>query len=204
MHIEVPHHAETLLAVSVGALLATIGGFLATLFESHLRRREREKTSALLLGEVLSALKITVKLLEQAHARGDPFGPITIRMVAAVRREVQTYERNRESLYDLRDRECRIAIHSLVASVTVAIDGITEANEAITRLQASSVASASKIDPRLNAYVAGREQSFEFLMALEKRFDQSLLKLAPVAGVTFLDYEDIYGTQDPTFRSQQA
>ncbi len=204
MHIEVPHHAETIWAVVVGALLATVGGFLATLFETHLRRREREKTSALLLGEVLSALKITLKLLEQAHARGEPFGAMTIRMVAAVRREVQTYERNRESLYDLHDRECRIAIHSLVASVTVAIDGITEATEAIARLQAASPGRAGEMDPRLAAYAAGREQSFEFLMALEKRFDQSLLKLTPIAGVTFHEYGDIYGTQDPTFRPPQS
>ena len=203
MHIEVPHEAETLLAVSVGALLATIGGFLATLFEAHIHRREREKTSALLLGEVLSTLKITVKLLEQAHARGDPFGPITIRMVAAVRREVQTYERNRESLYDLRDRETRIAIHALVASVTVAIDGVTEATDAIGRLQASAVPGAAP-DPRLAAYVAGREQSFGFLMSLEARFDAAIRKLAPVAGVTFHDFEDIYGGQDPTFRPQHG
>src|SRR5689334_15009189 len=46
MKVEFPefaHHADTLIAVAVGAVLATIGGFVATVLEARLHRRDREK-----------------------------------------------------------------------------------------------------------------------------------------------------------------
>ena len=47
---------ETLWAVIIGALLATVGGFVATQFERMMHRRERERNAALVCGGVLSAL----------------------------------------------------------------------------------------------------------------------------------------------------
>jgi hypothetical protein len=92
----------TLWAVIVGAILATVGGFAATQLEAHFRRRERERSAALLFGEVLSVIEIITVLTNETREHGDPFGPVTSRMLRAVRRETEVYERNRESLYDLR------------------------------------------------------------------------------------------------------
>jgi hypothetical protein len=43
---DLPFHSETLWAVVLGALLATLSGLVATQFEAHLRRREREHDAA--------------------------------------------------------------------------------------------------------------------------------------------------------------
>ena len=92
---------ETLWAVILGAILATIGGFVSTTYEASFRRRERERGSALLFGEILSILELMIDMAKAARGRGEPYGTWTMRLLRAVRREAETYERNRESLYDL-------------------------------------------------------------------------------------------------------
>jgi hypothetical protein len=43
-------HSDTLLAVVIGAVLATVSGIAATQLEAYLKRRERERDAALLFG----------------------------------------------------------------------------------------------------------------------------------------------------------
>ena len=52
---------STLLAVILGAILATIGGFVATAMERYLDRREKEQNAALFFGEILSSLAIIIR-----------------------------------------------------------------------------------------------------------------------------------------------
>ena len=58
-------HADTLAAIVIGALVATVSGVLANQVEAHFRRRERERLAALLFGEVFSTLRV---ILEGAEA----------------------------------------------------------------------------------------------------------------------------------------
>ena len=93
---ELPHELQTLLAVSIGAVLATIGGFIATLLEARLRRLDRERTAALTFGEVLASLRLILRAADEAHGRGEPFGPLTLRLLRGARREVDAYERSND------------------------------------------------------------------------------------------------------------
>jgi len=77
---------DTLAAVIIGAVLATLGGFAATQIEGHLRRRERERSAALLFGEVLSVIELLTNLADQARGRGDPYGGFTMRMTRGLAR----------------------------------------------------------------------------------------------------------------------
>src|SRR5215510_3127200 len=94
---------ETLLAVVLGAVLATAGGFSERQFERLVQRREKERSAALLFGELLNAMRIIMTLADEARGRGDPYGPITLRFIRGAQREVDIYDRNRETLLDLRD-----------------------------------------------------------------------------------------------------
>src|SRR5580704_4579749 len=98
---------DTVWAVVLGAVLATLGGFLATQLEGYFRRRERERGSALLFGELLTVIALLLKISDESRGRGDPYGPLTMRLLRGVQREAETYDRNRESLYDLRDGSLR-------------------------------------------------------------------------------------------------
>ena len=119
-------HGDTLLAVVVGALLATLSGVLANQFEAAMHRRERERAAAMLFGEVISSLLV---LLDSAHAArgvGDPYGPVTRRILQSARREIDIYERNRESLLHLREPSLRVDIHTLMVRISMPLDGVLD------------------------------------------------------------------------------
>src|SRR5947209_1556822 len=122
MRLEYPdfgHGGETLIAVVLGALLATISGLIANQWETHQRRRERERSAALLLGEVLSTVQVLLESAERLRQLPPPYGPVTRRTLRAARQEIGIYERNRESLVDLRDPALRADLHRLTVQIAM-------------------------------------------------------------------------------------
>ena len=177
---EFGHEASTLIAVGMGAVLATIGGFLATLFEARMHRRHRERTAALTLGEILASLRLLIRAAEDAHGVGDPFGQLTLRLLRAARREVEAYERSRSALADLRETDLRLSIHARVMRISLAIDGVLEADTGDVR-----------------------EGSYEYLLEIAPGLDDLVRRLVPVAGQPIDPYDalshaptGIVGTRD--------
>jgi hypothetical protein len=164
---EVPHGTETLLAVALGAVLATIGGFIATLLEARLRRGDRQRTAALTFGEVMSSLALLVKAAQDAHGHGDPFGTVTMRLLRAARREVEAYERSRPALPDLNDADLRLAVHAVMSRMALALDGV--------------------IDDARND--AEREQAYGYLLSIAPNLDPLVRRLVPLAGQPITPYE---------------
>ena len=167
---ELSPHADTLAAVVLGAFLATVSGVIANLFEARVRRRERERSAALLFGEVLSTLRVMLEGADAVRHRGEPYGPVTQRMLHTARRELDIYDRNREALMDLQDARLRADLHRLAVRLAMPVDGILDSL-------------AAEVDD------AVRDRSFEFLL-------QSLADLAPiverlgrVAGTSFAHYD---------------
>ena len=152
---------ETLLGVTVGALLASVGGLLSGRFEQHLRRREREQSAAQLFGEILAALELILRLANQARGRGEPFGPITQRFLKAAHRETQIYDRNRETLFDVRDPALRARTHLLLLQLSLSLDALFETTQALAEAAAKAGPHAAT-DPAADP----RGASFDFLMQL--------------------------------------
>jgi hypothetical protein len=125
--LDLSPHAETLAAVVVGALLATASGVVANQLEAWFKRRERERTAALLFGEVISTLRVILEGAELTRRVGRPYGPVTRRMLLAARREIDIYERNRESLLDLRDAKLRVDLHNAMMRISLPLDGVIDA-----------------------------------------------------------------------------
>jgi len=136
-------------------VVATLGSFAASLYEHRHFRREREADAALVFGELLHALSLHIQVLRDAHSRGDPFGPITIRMARAVRREVEIYDRNRERLFGVRDATLRLHTHALMARLTFALERVLDATEAL----ATSPTEAERAE-----LTVARGQAYEFLV----------------------------------------
>ena len=118
--------ADTLTAVVIGAVLATLGGLVATQLEAILRRREREHSAALLFGEILSVIELLMGFTVDAKARGEPYGPMTMRLIRAIEREIDIYDRNREGLYELRDQATRARIHTMMVRMRASVDGLLD------------------------------------------------------------------------------
>lgn len=119
-------HADTLAAIIIGAMVATVSGVCANVLEAHVRRKERERSAALLFGEVFSTLRVILEGAEASRARGEPYGPVTRRMLHAARRELDIYDRNREALMDLRDGRLRAEMHGLAVRLAMPLDGMLD------------------------------------------------------------------------------
>ena len=189
--------AETLWGVVIGALLATVGGFAATQMEAVLRRRERERSAALLFGEILAALDLITRITDETRGRGEPYGPLTMRMLRAVRRETEAYDRNREQLYDLRNAKIRAQIHGLMVRITLALEGIADAASQIAAVQAA-MSALNPDDParrdlasQLAALAENRHATFDFMMEAAGQIKPIVAVLRPLARQTFDEHEAV-------------
>jgi len=117
---------QTIAGVVIGAVLATAGGFVASQLEHHFRRRERERSAALLFGEILFSVRLILRVADQSRTRGDPYGPLTLRMIKAAQSEIEIYSRNREALFDLRSPTLRAEMHGLFVQMAMTLDGVIE------------------------------------------------------------------------------
>jgi hypothetical protein len=194
----------TLIAVTLGALLATLGGVIATQLENQVRKRERERNAALLFGEVLSTLELILKLADESRARGDPYGALTMRLVAGARREMDIYDRNREGLYDLRNANIRVRIHGLAIRVAMALDGVLEATPEIAGVELSAKApglskkAKDELAERLDRMRASRAASFDFALEIAEQFKPVVGELGVLAKHSFEAMERIARTVDGT------
>jgi len=182
---------STLIAVTLGALLATLGGVIATQLENRVRKSERERNAALLFGEILSTLELILKLADESRGRGDPYGPLTMRMVAGARREMDIYDRNREALYDLRNAAIRVKIHGLAIRVSMALDGVLEATPEIAAVELTAKTpgltkkAKDEIAERLERMRASRAGSFDFAIEMVEQIRPVVGELGALAKHSF-------------------
>lgn len=197
---------ETLWAVVIGAVLATVGGFAATRVEQYFRRRERQRGAALLFGEILSVIELLMGVADDSRARGDPYGQLTMRLLRATRRETDAYDRNREQLYDLPDAKLRALIHALMVRLTLTLDGIFEGAAAIDAAEATAK-TMDAADParaellsRLDAMRETRSTGFDFAVETVAEIRPIIAVLQPLAKESFEAYSTV--VDRPTALSQ--
>lgn len=181
---------NTLWAVFLGAILATIGGFSATLLERHLDRRERERDAALFFGEVLSTLAIIVRFADETRKIGDPYGPVTMRLLRSARNELDIYDRNRETLFNLGDSDLRASIQTLAIRLSMPLDGVIDAAAELKGLQAQlkgqrDAAEREEIAQMIRAAEARREAGYALILETAARLKDAVAKLEPVARHSF-------------------
>jgi hypothetical protein len=165
--------ADTLVAVAVGAILATLGGMVANLWEERQQRVRLERSAALIFGEILASLRVMMRAVDDAKGRGDPFGPLTMRLLRGARREVDAYERSRLALSDIRNADLRLSVHALMVRFALGIDATLETE-----------------DP------AARELSYEYLLVLVPKINPLVNRLLPLAGQPVSPYDELTHTPD--------
>jgi hypothetical protein len=97
----------------------------------------------------------------------------------AVQREVEIYNRNRETLLDLREASVRAGISVLIARLSFAIDGVIDASAGIAMLE-----SEGKTET-LAELKDGRTTAFEFAVETALEIAPLLAQLAPLAQHNF-------------------
>jgi hypothetical protein len=168
-------HAETLAAVTLGAVVATVSGVVANMFEARARARERERAAAVLVGEAMAAMRTILEAAMRSMTVGERYGPVTRRMLIAARGELDLYERNRELLLDLRDAQLRADLHSLMLRLAMPLDGVI-----------------ASLNDATEAHPNARDQGMEFLRETLTKIPPLLERLGRVAGRRFDNYEDVF------------
>ncbi|HWD49686.1 MAG TPA: hypothetical protein VG309_07145 [Rhizomicrobium sp.] len=181
-------------AVVLGALLATAGGFAATQLERHFEHKRRERNAALFFGELLTTLQIILAFSKDTHGRGDPFGPITTRMLRSARKEIEIYDRNREALLDLRDADLRARIQTLVIRLTMPLEGIFEAGAEIVLYQTQIKATdreemRRELEDRIAELKVSRDSGFHFVIETADQMTGIVRGLEPLAQHKFRDVQ---------------
>lgn len=118
-----------LLSVTVGAILATTGGFVSGRLAARVEQRRRARFAATIGREVLGSLRHVIVTLDEVHDRGDPFGRLTMRLIRSARREVELYERNREAMFDLADDQLRFKLHDLMIRLAIPLDYLMDESQ---------------------------------------------------------------------------
>jgi hypothetical protein len=191
-HFDFLSNLDTLTAVVAGAILATAGGFIGTQIEHRVDTRRRERQAALFFGEIMSLLSVSVAAAQRARGIGDPFGPVTMRILRTIRRELEIYERNRERLFELSDPALRARIHTTLLRTTMGVEGALEsAAEAVdieTEFQMSPEMTAARrdhLEAKLAQRLRLRDGGFDFLVEASEQATKLAKELEPIAKVDF-------------------
>jgi hypothetical protein len=183
---------DTLWAVVAGAVLATGGGFVATQIEHRVDVKRRERQAALFFGEVMALLGVTVGAAGRARGIGDPYGPVTMRLLRMIRRELDVYDRNRERLFELRDPALRARIHVTLLRTTMGVEGALESAAEVNEIEAELKMNPDINGPRLEHLEARladqrqrRDGGFDFLIEAAEQAAKLTDELEPIARVDF-------------------
>lgn len=183
---------DTLWAVAAGAVLATAGGFAATQLEHRIDTKRRERQAALFFGELMSMVRVTAEAASRVKGIGDPYGPVTMRLLRMVRRELDVYDRNRERLFELKDPTMRARIHTVLMRAIMGVEGTIEAAQDCIEIAQDLASNPDMpkarhdvLEKKLAEQNVRRDLSFEFLDEMSVQAVDLARKLEPIARVDF-------------------
>jgi hypothetical protein len=183
---------DTLLAVVIGAMLATVGGLIGEHFEDQIERKRLERDAARFFGEILVSIDALVDRALHSQKFGDPWGPVTMRLFRTAMREAEVYDRNRERLFDITSVELRSRIHFHAISEIFPLEAIIEGSEqvaAITEIlddRASlSQERREKLEERLGIWLNSRRTAIEFIRDEREKTPAICSELEKLARITF-------------------
>jgi len=183
---------DTLLAVMVGALLATAGALAAEIVQERLGRRRRQRDAARFFGEIMISMDQIFDLACESQNVGDRWGSYTQRLFQTASREASVYERNRERLFDILDMGLRFEVHGHMLRASVPIASLIEQSDQIDAIQeqldddeALSDAARISLQNRLGKLSAFREGALAAAKDQRAVSSELLKKLEALAGVSF-------------------
>ncbi|HEX3945693.1 MAG TPA: hypothetical protein VHW69_16570 [Rhizomicrobium sp.] len=180
-------------AIVLGSIMATMGALAATQIEWRVERRRREQHAAVFFGEVLATLLAVLRIAKRVKGIGDPYGPVTMRILRQALQEIGIYDRNRENLYALQHAGLRARIHTSVLRISSPLNGIFDTTEEVRaghiRLRTPGLPQEERdeIETRILELTEMREGAFEFMERTALEIDALVKDLEPVAGHSFVD-----------------
>jgi hypothetical protein len=112
-------------------------------------------------------------------------------------KEVDIYNRNRETLFDLRDAEMRARIHTLVLRIVMPADGVFDATNEIATVQiqmkAPGLSDAEKADlgARLATLEESRSNAFDSALESSELLKGVVKQLEPIAKYSYENIDKV-------------
>lgn len=183
---------DTLLAVIIGALLATGGAMVAELVQDRLGQKRKERDAARFFGEILASVD---SILDRAFASmeiGDRWGDVTVRLFRTALNEAGIYERNRERMFEIRDIELRRDVHIHFLTEMVPLVALNEDSKEIADISKELKHAEMLSDNRratlmeeLEELQQSREGALDGIVREHAKTEDILARLEPIAGVSF-------------------
>lgn len=159
-------------AMIIGAVLASAGGFFVAWLLDRMERKRQERSIALVCLDLLNSLGVMSQLAKGARGRGDPYGPVTLRLVRGCQRDLEVYERNRERIADIADPTIRAEIYQCMARMTLTIEGILGETDTIAQKEdvialaraRGDAAKAEELAAERRECSARRDSAFDFMI----------------------------------------
>ncbi len=183
---------DTLLAVIVGAVLATGGAMVAELVQDRLGQKRKERDAARFFGEILASVDLVLDRAFASMELGERWGGVTQRLFRTALNEAAIYERNRERLFELRDMQLRQDIHVHFLTEMVPLVALNENSREIAELEkelkhaeALGEDKRATIEEDLETLRTTREGALNAVVAEHANTEAICKRLEPLAGVTF-------------------
>ena len=184
---------DTLIAVTIGAFLATGGALATELIKERGARRRREREAAIFLADIILSLLNFGRLANRSQTIGQPWGQFTVGYFELARKQRDFYEANRMKLFDLRDLDLRSRAEFHILAQTNYASGIVDFCGAIQSLEEELGALTSdapearrcEIEEKLKEPRFYREVSLKGFTYNFEKAEGLLADLEPVAGVKF-------------------
>lgn len=184
---------DTLLAVVIGALLATGGALVAELVQDRLGQKRRERDAARFFGEILASVDLILDRAFQSMDFGERWGDVTQRLFKTALDEAAIYERNRERLFEIRDMELRRIIHvhflTEIVPLTALIDIFNDINGLEKELQIGGFSTPEHqklLEQELADLKDSRERTLDGILNEHAKTEAICTQLEPIAGVSFI------------------
>ena len=183
---------DTLLAVVIGALLATGGALVAELVQDRLGQKRRERDAARFFGEILASVDLVLDRAFNSLDIGDRWGDVSRRLFETALNEAAIYERNRERLFELRDMELRRENHKHILTEMVPLNAVIDNCKDIASLEKDlqsenyvSLEQRQTMIAELESLRNAREAALASVRDEHAETEAICKRLEPLAGVTF-------------------
>lgn len=188
---------DTLIAVMVGAVLATGGALTAEIIQDRISRRRQERDAARFFGEILTSIDKILDVAFASQSIGDRWGRVTERLFKTAISEAAVYERNRERLFDIRDMGLRQSIHRHFLQKSVSLVAVLEYWDDTKNVEAA-LKNPSELSPEhqknlnveLSTLHEARESALQGVIDEHAKTDTITSKLEKIARVEFDIEED--------------
>ena len=188
---------DTLIAVFIGAILATGGALVAEIIQERTNRKRRERDAARFFGDILMSIDQILDFAFRSQTIGDKWGRLSVRLFKTALREAEVYERNRERLFDILDMKLRGRIHVHFLIEIFPIESLIESSEEIEGIRQTldgdvklSKKDAEKLNVQLTELVNAREVGLAALKREHAKTEALCKDMEKMARVKFSAFAD--------------